>query len=325
MKKKILLIVLIIMASLVGCTGSQQVSITPLPSDYSAQASPTLTTIPTIATPTATSTLTLTTLPTLSPEQAQAVILDWLENNGDCRLPCIWRLEPGETTTEMRRDLLALFGQVQGDNFLISRRSEDRNPGAIGYAYQSDSSHYLFVHLDFYEEGGRVKYLSLFTDSTENDIRMFDDADYKRLTRYYSLSQILTNYGQPSDIYLATWPYDPFTKSDYEPFIIVLVYSELGFRVEYVFEAEKLDDKIIGCPANSVLTITTWQPKADISLQEIASIGIGYEFNKSSFKYFKPIDEVTSMDIDKFYNSFIIQGEETCITTPAEIWYSSLP
>lgn len=285
-------------------------------------AEPTLTTT---ALPTATSTLSPTALPTLSPEQAQATILEWLKNNGDCRLPCIWGLEPEETTVEMRRNLVASFGLVQGENFVVSRRSEDKNPGGIGYAYKSDSSHHLFIHLDFYEEGGRIKHLSFFTDSTKDDIRIFDDADYKRLTHYYSLGQILINYGPPSDVYLATWPYDPFAKRDYEPFIIVLIYSELGFRVEYVFEADKLDDKIIGCPANSVLTITTWPPKTDISLQEIAAIGIGYEFNKVSYKFFKPIDEVTSMNIEEFYYSFANQDDKICMTTPAEIWYSGLP
>jgi hypothetical protein len=325
MKEKILLVVFIVAVSIAGCIRSQPPPADIL-SDDSFQTSPADVDIaPLKATSTVTNIPSPTAFPTLSPEQAQATILKWLENNGNCRLPCIWGLESVRTTTERRRELLASFGQVQGEKFIISLRSEDKAPGALGYAYQSDSSHHLFVHLDFYEENGRIKYLSLFTDSAKDNIRIFDDADYKKLTRYYSLSQILTNYGAPSDIYLATWPYDPFTKSDYEPFIIVLIYSELGFRVEYVFEANKLNDKITGCPANSVLTITTWQPNADISLQEIASIGIGYEFNKSSYKYFKPIGEVTTMDIDKFYDTFINQGEETCITTPAEFWYSGLP
>jgi hypothetical protein len=324
MIKKVLPIIFIIAITITGCDGSQQSPITPLP-DNSSHNTTTPSTTPSIAVSTVTSMASPTAPPTLSPEQAQATILEWLENNRGCRFPCIWGLEPEETTVEMRRNLVASFGQVQGENFVISRRSEDKNPGGIGYAYQSDSSHHLFIHLDFYEEGGRIKYLSLFTDSTKNDIRIFDDADYKRLTHYYSLGQILINYGPPSDIYLATWPHDPFAKRDYEPFIIVLIYTELGFRVEYVFKAEKLDDQIIGCPADSVLTITTWQPKADISLQEIATIGIGYEFNKVSYKFFKPIDEVTSMNIDDFYQSYAIEDATECITTPSEIWYSGVP
>ncbi len=217
------------------------------------------------------------------------------------------------------------MGKVEKENFGIYQTSQNKNAGAIGYSYKSDKPHYLSISLHYYEVNGYISYLTLLTNVSKDNIRVFDDTDYKRLTHYYSLSQILTNYGAPSDIYLATWPYDPFTKSDYEPFIIVLIYSELGFRVEYVFEANKLDGKITGCPANSVLTITAWQPKNDISLQEIASIGIGYEFNKSSYKYFKPIGEVTAMDIDEFHDSFVNQGEETCITTPAEFWYSGLP
>lgn len=325
MKKKVLLIILIIAVLIPGCSGKQLPSSSPsLGSSYSFTPTPIATASFPIST--STSTVSPTVIPTLSPERASMTFISWLANNGDCRLPCVWGLEPGETTSEMRKNLFAPFGQVQGENFVISRRSEDKNPGGIGYAYQSDSSHHLFIHLDFYEEGGRIKYLSLFTDSTKDDIRIFDDANYKRFTRYYSLSRVLMTYGPPSNIYLATWPYDPFAKRDYQPFIIILVYTEFGFRVEYVFEAEKQDDQIIGCPTESVFTITTWQPKKEgVSLQEIASIGIGYEFNSSSYEYFKPIDEVTLLTIEGFYNSFIVENNMDCIVTPADVWYSAAP
>lgn len=323
MKSKIIMIMFMISASLAGCLESQ-LSTTSPSTDASSSPVPTITLTLPVPTSTATHTPSPTAVPTMFPEQAQATILGWLKNNGDCLLPCVWGLEPERTTTQMRINLLSPFGNVEGEDFGIGRTSDDENPGGIGYSYQSDKTHYLTISLDYYEENGYVTNLTLLTDVFNNDIRIFDDADYKDLTQNYGVAQILATYGRPSHIYLATWPKDPFARRDYQPFIIVLIYTEIGFRAEYVFEAEKLNDQIIGCPTESVLTITTWHPKENMSLKDIASIGIGYEFNDISYEFFKPIDEATTFNIESFYQSYAT-GNQDCIATPAEIWYSGLP
>jgi hypothetical protein len=50
-------------------------------------------------------------IPTLSADEARMVMLDWLQNNGGCRLPCIWGLTPGVTDTQTRREHLRASDQ----------------------------------------------------------------------------------------------------------------------------------------------------------------------------------------------------------------------
>jgi hypothetical protein len=39
-----------------------------------------------------------TLVPTLTADQEQALVLDLLQNNAGCRLPCWWGFTPGKTT-----------------------------------------------------------------------------------------------------------------------------------------------------------------------------------------------------------------------------------
>ncbi len=57
---------------------------------------PTLTPVPT-QTPAPSETPTV--IPTLSVEDARLRLLDLLAGNGHCRLPCLWGITPGESTT----------------------------------------------------------------------------------------------------------------------------------------------------------------------------------------------------------------------------------
>jgi hypothetical protein len=92
MKEKILLVVFIVSVSIAGCIRSQPPPADSL-SDDSSQTSPADVDIaPLKATSTVTNIPSPTALPVLSPEQAQATILEWLDNNGDCQLPCVWTL-----------------------------------------------------------------------------------------------------------------------------------------------------------------------------------------------------------------------------------------
>jgi hypothetical protein len=80
---------------------------------------PTLTTtqspIPTTALPISTitltsePTLTWTPLPTLSPGEADVLVMDLLENNAGCQLPCWWGIWPGETTWDEAKYYLETF------------------------------------------------------------------------------------------------------------------------------------------------------------------------------------------------------------------------
>src|SRR5262245_28586986 len=81
--------------------GSVLLTHTPLPTS-----TPTFTSTPT---PTQTPLPTWTPRPTLPPAQAEALALDLLTHNADCRLPCWWGFTPGQTSWQVARSFLATF------------------------------------------------------------------------------------------------------------------------------------------------------------------------------------------------------------------------
>jgi hypothetical protein len=91
---------------------SPQPSLTPivtLPSLTSTQ-NPTISPTPTLPEMTPTQTIRATPLPTLLPEDAENLVLQLLEINGDCKLPCWWGfIVPGKTKWEDTNRFLQTF------------------------------------------------------------------------------------------------------------------------------------------------------------------------------------------------------------------------
>ena len=121
---------------------------------------------------------------------------------------------------------------------------------------------------------------------------------------------------------LAAWHHDPFLKADYDVFSLVVVYSDLGFLIEYISPSELVDDYLRGCPMEAKLTLWSWDPDNDLSLAEIVVVKpIDRGFTSRSVGYFKPIEEATSMTLDEFYQVFKDPNNVQCLKTPADMWH----
>ena len=259
-----------------------------------------------------------TIIPTLSADEARMVMLDWLQNNGGCRLPCIWGLTPGVTDTQTRREHLARFGS--GPDYPVGRSDEQRNPGAIGYGSLTADNLHVSFGLNYNEVNGIIESLVLVTQPMRDEKIAFGDPYYDELLGYYRLPQLLSNYGPPSDVLIATWSYEPMLRADYEPFIVVVIYSDLGIMAEYVAPKELVNDAYRGCPTQGYLTLRTWDPESGISLKKIASMGAAEGISENAYDYFRPIEEATSMTLDEFYQTFKNPDTTACLETPADIW-----
>lgn len=273
-----------------------------------ASASPTTTPVPPTATP----------VPTLSVTEAQSVMLNWLQTNGDCNLPCIWGLSPGVTDTQTRQAHLARFGS--GPDYPVNRTNDNKNPGAVGYSEVTSDGLSVSFGLSYSEIDSIVDSLVLVTWPMRDGIVAFDELHYKELLGYYRLPQLLTNYGEPSDILIATWPPDPFLKADYDPFSIVVLYTEQGIMAEYIAPAKRVGDLYQGCPTQGYLTLRTWDPEQAIPLPKIAAMGAGVGIGENSIDYFKPIEEATSMTASEFFQVFKVPDNEICLETPIDLW-----
>ena len=150
----------------------------PLPSR--AVSSPTSTPVP--PTPTATS--------ALSDEEVRQVFFEILENNGDCRLPCVWGLVPGETSSDEIHDILSKLDGWRGVYFI---KSNIRVGTKLLYSRQN----------------GKINIIELSSDTyTQEGVPVFGDPYHNKIFEYYLLPQVLSNYGQPSSVLLGVWRED---------------------------------------------------------------------------------------------------------------------
>lgn len=260
-----------------------------------------------------------TALPTLSEAEVKAKVLNLLENNGDCRLPCIWGLTPGITTTAERQNILASYGELSDPDFSISGSESSENSGGFGIAVTKDNVR-TAVGLSYYETDNLIEILSLGAFLPLQDEKyVFGDDDYLGLMKYYSLPQLLSNYGLPSEVLVIAFPYDVFLKADYEPFSLVVIYSDLGIMAEYISTTQTDGDMARGCPGQGYITIRTWDVKKNIPIKKIASIRSGEGMSETAYDYFVPIQNATSMSVEDFYSSFK-EPNNQCIEVPSNLW-----
>ena len=134
------------------------------------------------------------------------------------------------------------------------------------------------------------------------------------------LPQVLSNYGQPSSVLLGVWRED-FLKAPYDPFSVVVVYSDLGFLIEYVAPSKLVGDYLQGCITEEVyLTLWSWDTDKDLSFAEVVSVkSIDEGFTTGSAEYFRPLEEATSMTLDEFHQIFKDPNNTQCLEFPVEL------
>ena len=107
--KRIYLLILLFLSA--GCNTSSSSRTQPISTLSVPFPTTIVTTLPTSASkPTPTIKIpTLSPLPTLPPTEAEAMILDLLQDNGGCLFPCWWGLTPAKTSTQTLKSLLEKF------------------------------------------------------------------------------------------------------------------------------------------------------------------------------------------------------------------------
>ena len=131
--------------------------------------------------------------------------------------------------------------------------------------------------------------------------------------RSYSLSQLLTALGQPTEVLVRTYSKP---REGELPFFLVLFYPTQGIMAMYVDNADKLVNEIHGCFESGAL-LWLWSPDVrKWTVEELAPLGI------EDTNTLRPLEEVTGMDLDTFYKTFESSNTSTCVDTPAKYWSS---
>jgi hypothetical protein len=271
-------------------TPTRAILATPVPSQTPSQTSSSSTVV-----------LTPTAEPTLSSTEATAFVLNLLQVNDDCLFPCWWGATPAETTWQEFEPFLARFATE-----IINLESIRPNNPLETYE----------VHINVPMEISPTDQLILFYTTRNGVIENIEIELGNSPT--YSLPELLTQYGPPSDVWLSSYSH---SRDNNLPFRTILFYLDQGFMVTYFDNAEEKSDNIVGCPQqsdNQFIRAWLWYPESEIVIEDV--------FNKSSLidqtQAYLPLEAATNIDLEDFYEIFKEANNTSCIETPADLWPS---
>src|SRR6185436_9536152 len=266
---------------------------------------PTPTSLPTIA-----PTLTWTPLPTVSVQQSNAKIRELLETNGGCKLPCWWGITPNKTAWPEALHFLSpyIFQLGQGSTDVSSENGEKHTYTNYQFYFNMlDESQPARIIVDVKDD--TVFWMTIYPPATE----------YK-----YQLHQLLELLGPPKQILISAQSSSPIP--ELPPTVLVLDYSDVGVWVSYGYIPTRVGENLAICPKFSsgkvsnydniggrleLFGIKTEVPRT-LSIQEYADMVGGFTAKK--------LEDVTNMNIETFYNTFIDPKPEACLETPANLW-----
>lgn len=245
-----------------------------------------------------------TPAPTLSADEEQAIVLNLLQNNAGCRLPCWWGFMPGETSWEMAQTYFLSIGKAIGE-------------------YRDGQS--LNCEVDFAISQHKVTIDQLYVVNENKIIDMINvvasgyGQEVVNAWQRYMLPHFLAAYGQPSQVLLKTFsgvsgvPKVP-------PFHLLLYYPQQGIMVRYIDDAEKMEGTLRLCPQQSPgVTLWLWSPEQHMTLQDIADTGLG-GFPDNELPSFQSVEEATGISVEQFYQTFVQPDNQTCLETPVDLW-----
>jgi hypothetical protein len=306
-----------------SCAQSIENAITPplettlLPAS-TATSEPSLTPQPTNS---STPTLTPTIIPTLPVEEARTKLLQLLSDNSSCRLPCLWGITPGMSSY---KEAQSIFMPLTSISVLTSFRPEG---GAIFPVYANgDLDLYTGVgfNVDTQYSNRVVKMIGFIAEAHKplaqggyEDI--FDSKFFGEKVSAYSLPHVLSEQGIPSSVMIETAG-GPLTRGGTGGFDILLLYPAQGILVNYRTEMHLTGSKVRGCPPNAYVRMELYPPGQPDTFWE----GLKQTDWAVKMTGYKPLEEITSMSVQEFYDTFR-EPTDKCIETPANLWPTPEP
>lgn len=234
---------------------------------------------------------------TLTADKERSRVLDLLQNNAGCQLPCWWGFTPGKTLWQTAQAFFASLGKRTNESDFRSL------PGTIIYTLKfgvSDQTNQDYVSQHYIVRDGIIEMIWANTGDSQR----------------YMLPQLLTNYGQPTDIWLRTYRN---VREGELPFFLVLFYPQQGIMAMYVDSAERQGEKVRKCPQQTGSVLWLWSPDRKMTLEDIARNGV--EFGPvEDLPNYRRLEEATGISVGKFYETFKSVNNRTCIETAADLW-----
>ena len=278
---------------------------TPTPTIRPVSITPTVTFPPTTTqsiTPTAI-TPTPTVRPTLDLYASDLYVVNYLKNNGDCALPCVWGIVPGKTEFEHG---IETFGYLGWKGSIYNQTTYYTGKDLL------DSTH---INIGLYQEN----------DVIQNIIFSFTHKMYALLDQYYSIRNILSTYGVPSQIWINISSRGE-VETIHAGFDIFLFYEEAGILAKYPGVAPLMGGKYQICPNHpnsGALNSESFEGSVVIYLGEagknLTPKDLAQPFDK--FGELLTIEQALGFGADIFYKQIINPTNgQTCFYLERSIW-----
>lgn len=253
-------------------------------------------------------------------EEAEAQLLKLLANNGGCQLPCLWGIIPGKSSYFEARTILAPLRKLSNTFYL-----DPPGPGSLSPRYTvGDLEIYTRIAFLTNPDTGTVDHVG-FTTEAHNPLDeggyedVFDSDFFGENTPAYALPNVLTEQGIPSSIMISTVS-GSLTRDGTGGFDILLLYPDRGILVNYTTQMYLIGEIVRGCPKNSHIKMELYPAgQVDSFFTLIRQTDLFVLFD-----YSRPLEEVTAMSMDEFYETFR-EPTDKCIETLASLWPTPEP
>ncbi len=254
------------------------------------------------------------TLPTLPPEDAYTLLLEKLNQNARCELPCWLDITPGVSTHPDAYLKWASFLPLLGTTKIEPRDfSYYFEYSENGEDFSTITTYFLQPTSDTIDS----MYITTQTLRTLEDGSRpyaYDSMVYKNILNNYLLSSVFTLHGQPKRILISmdigiAEPTSPST------FNIWLFYPSRGAIINYEGEAIIKNNVISGCPSNTFVTLWLAAPGSNNLHSEILDKDIWLP----SSQYYKSTEEAFGITQEEFFNKFK-ETDSGCLESSLDIW-----
>jgi hypothetical protein len=245
--------------------------------------------------------------PTLTGNDTEKLVLDLLENNGGCNLPCWWGFTPGKTTWEPARNFFLSHGM-----HVISYLE-----GAYNTGFEVDKDNFG-IYVSFFIENDVIKVISAGSQSYSSPYdAIFGDPFFLKAMNRYLLPKMLATLGKPDQVMIFVLPDKSTEAPDY---FFLLYYPRSGILLQYAGLSDKRGSELRLCPGKAFIDMWLWSPNDSLTLQDAFSYAgtVSKEDRKFILDRFMSWEAATKMTIDDFVTTFKVQN--ACFDTPATLW-----
>ena len=246
-------------------------------------------------------------IPTLAPDEGLKSLLQMIKTNGNCELPCWWGVTPGISTGSDIFTVFSPFTGIATDGYLPAT-----DPRSIDFKFPIDNFT-ISLEIDFSPVGnnGPKGIIRVEIQQIEDNSKL---APYNDLFSRYSLQNILSVYGQPTDVELDAdiHKFEPNSGTTFDTY---LSYPDKGIYVRYTTSADEVPgNKIQSCPTEAFVDLWLMPPDKNNSNQTLLT-SMNMEWGYS----YKSLEEAAHMSISQFYETFS-KPLNQCLETPNAIW-----